>query len=714
MFENKIFFKWIRRIVLSLAFIAVLYHLTLIFYPYTPLSYMYRIGVLDLTQLVRGTHVFFIILVGYLADIFSSSSVITYGKSRRILAYATSAILLLLSIDVINSMMSNVRGGSYLIPGILILIAWISALFTPLLPSKYGSIARYSNIASSLLIIPPYLYLVYEYEELIYRGTAPLNIDIAMGWVIILLLMGYILKHIGPEMPLLVSLFMIYDIYGYIFPPPWNHPGFDPGYLVGKAYIETEAALWGVITSVSVKYIVYFFMLTGVFSALGFGRAMAETFLSLLGRNPANVGRVSVAMGVGMGMISGSGAADTAFIGSTLRDIFRKAGYDDLTAAGLTANAGTLAIITPPILGAVAFIIVELLQIPYLWVVIMSAPLAALYALSILLYNEFLVRRLRLVETEQHSAREKKIKLHVFLPIVFIVVLIALGYSVSLVVSLAIIFTILLSLLDRDLRVNISRIPAGLAESFIDFTKIGASIVAANVIMAMVVVSGLHLKFSLALLNVLHSNLALAIIFAAFFSILLGMGVPPTATFVLSSVLTAPVIINLAIANGIPETAATFATYMFLFYMAMLADVTPPVALSAFAAAGVFNQDPIKTGVKAALVALPKYIYAPAMVYSYLGTSILILPVLLAGTPLSQAIQMFVLRYTEVLIGIVFLSSAVAGYMLREISSLNERIALGFAGVLMIIPGEFSDIAGIIISLPVLIHQIILKRKSQH
>ena len=703
----------LRTIVLSIAFLAVVYHLLLIFYPYTPFSYWLRIGILDLTQLIRATHVFFIVLVGYLIDLVNRRGVIRYSIARKGVALLVLLITLWITILLTKEIVRNPRAGSALIPLLLIYATWISVIPIQFLPSKYENIASLFNAAPAIISFAPYLYMVINYEELIYRGTSPLNIDIAMGWSLTLMLIAYILRHIGPEMPLLILLFMLYDIYGYYAPPPWNHPGFDVSFLIGKIYIETEAALWGVITNVSVKYIVYFFILAGTFAALGFERVMAKTFLSLMGRNPVNVGRVAVAMGVAMGMISGSGAADTAFIGTTLRNLFRRAGYDDLTAAGLTANAGTLAIVTPPILGAAAFVMVELLHIPYVYVAVMAAPLAVLYASSILMYNEFLVKRLRLDKHEsiESDLGKRELKFHIFIPIAFIIVMIALGYSINLAVSIAVFIAILVALFDKELRQNIPNLPKRLSESFVEFTVIGASIVAANIIMAMVVVSGLHLKFSLELLNILKNNLALAIIFAAAFSLLLGMGVPPTATFVLSSILTAPIIIKLAMANDIPELAATYATYMFLFYMAMLADVTPPVALSAYAAAGVFGQDPIKTGVKAALVAIPKYIYAPAMIYSYLGTSILILPVLLAGTPLSQAIPMITYRFIEVVAGILFVSAGVGGYLFTELSTLTRFLSV-IAGILLIIPGELTDIIGILIGAPIAIYSYLEKKRS--
>jgi TRAP transporter 4TM/12TM fusion protein len=691
-----------------IALVAALYHVYLVFHPYTPF-YRYKISILDLTQVIRATAVFFILFVGYLNDFIKEFGVVRYGRLRKTISYVAEALIIWFTLILIQSIITRRSEDPWQTPVILIITMLILST-TPLLPQRFNKIAVYSNIIIALLNILPWIYLVVYYEDLIYRGTNPLNMDLAMGWIITLSLLTYVLRHIGPEMPLLVMLFIFYDVYGYMFPGLWRHPGFSPDFLIGKIYIETEAALWGVITNVAVKYIVYFFLLAGLFSTLGFGEFMAKTFLSLLGNKPVNVGRVAVGMGIGMGMISGSGAADTAFISATLKDLFRKAGYDDLTAAGLCANAGTLAIITPPILGSVAFIMVELLHIPYIWVMIMAAPLAVLYALSILFYNEFLMRRIR-ASISLDILREKYYKFHVFLPAIFILIMVLLGYSIQLSVALAMIFTIVLATLDKDMRRNLRKIHEGFIRGYLDFTSIGASIVAANVIMSMVVVSGLHLKFSLTVLNLVQHNLALAIMFATAFSILLGMGVPPTATFVLSSVLVAPVIEQLAIGTGIPETAARLATYMFLFYMAMLADVTPPVALSAYAAGGIFGTNPITTGVKAALVALPKYIYAPAMVYSYLGTGLIILPVILTSSSLSDALTIIVSRYIEVLLGIFFISSAVGGYLFRRYN-IVERIVLTFAGIALIIPGVYSDIIGLLIGSPVVAINYFKMRKD--
>ena len=191
-------------------------------------------------------------------------------------------------------------------------------------------------------------------------------------------------------------------------------------------------------------------------------------------------------------------------------------------------------------------------------------------------------------------------------------------------------------------------------------------------IMSMMVMSGLASKFSIILMNISGSSLLMATLFTGFFSLLLGMGVPPIATYVLTSALTAPTIQKMAMLNGIPEQAALMATHMFLFYYAVLAEVTPPVALSAYAAAAVMGTDPIKTGIFAARVAIPKYLIGLTFILSFSGTALLVLPVL-DNLPLNQALVLIISRFLFSILAIFYLNAAVIGYFLRNLTSHGTR-----------------------------------------
>ena len=681
----------IEKTLFLIALLGALYHLYLIVHPYTPLSYWYRIGVLDLTQLQRGTHVFFVLTVGFLLSYLRGWSVSYLG-----LRWALSVILALTTLIPVYLALDMFIDKGALLPALLLSLIYVLSILPPILNplSRLYHILRLSDLALAILALPPYLYLVSSYWALIDRAVLPLPLDVAMGWGMTLMLMGLVLRLIGPEMPLLVAAFILYDIYGYLLPRPWFHPGFDVEFLAGKLYAETEAALLGIVTGVSAKYVVYFTILAGVLGALGYGRSMGRTFLAFLGRSPTSVGRASVGLGMGMGMVSGSGAADTAYVASTFKPLFKAAGYSDVVAAGIAANAGTLAYITPPILGSVAFLMIEILGIPYTWVIVMSIGPAILYAISILVYNEFYVRRAGIKPVPFEVKRGPELLIP-FIPPALILTLIFLGYSVSLAVTVAVILAPFIALLDRDMRGNIRRVPEGLAEGIKLLAPVGASIVLANVIMSMVVLSGLHQKFTLALLELVGGNLVYAILFAFFFSLLLGMGVPPIATYTLSSLLTAPALVKLATAAGIPEGAALLATHMFLFYTAMLADITPPVGLSNFAAAAVYGLDPVRVGVRAALVAIPKYVYALSFIWSYWGTALLILPVLLT-MPLAQGVILVASRFAAVIAGIFFLSIANVGFYSGYHLGIAPRLLLALLSLLLFIPLEVLNLVGFI------------------
>jgi TRAP transporter 4TM/12TM fusion protein len=681
----------IEKTLFLIALLGALYHLYLIVHPYTPLSYWYRIGVLDLTQLQRGTHVFFVLTVGFLLSYLRGWSVSYLG-----LRWALSVILALTTLIPVYLALDMFIDKGALLPALLLSLIYVLSILPPILNplSRLSHNLRLSDLALAILALPPYLYLVSNYWALIDRAVLPLPLDVAMGWGMTLMLMGLVLRLIGPEMPLLVTAFILYDIYGYLLPRPWFHPGFDVEFLAGKLYAETEAALLGIVTGVSAKYVVYFTILAGVLGALGYGKAMGRTFLAFLGRSPASVGRASVGLGMGMGMVSGSGAADTAYVASTFKPLFKAAGYSDIVAAGIAANAGTLAYITPPILGSVAFLMIEILGIPYTWVIVMSIGPAILYAISILVYNEFYVRRAGIKPVPFEVKRGPELLIP-FIPPALILTLIFLGYSVSLAVTVAVILAPFIALLDRDMRGNIRRVPEGLAEGLKLLAPVGASIVLANVIMSMVVLSGLHQKFTLALLELVGGNLVYAILFAFFFSLLLGMGVPPIATYTLSSLLTAPALVKLATAAGIPEGAALLATHMFLFYTAMLADITPPVGLSNFAAAAVYGLDPVRVGVRAALVAIPKYVYALSFIWSYWGTALLVLPVLLT-MPLAQGVILIASRFAAVIAGIFFLSIANVGFYSGYHLGIAPRLLLALLSLLLFIPLEVLNLVGFI------------------
>ena len=675
----------VRRVTFGVLLVATLYHLYLVAHPFLPWSRGNEIPLLDLTQVQRATHVFLLVLAGYLMMVGRErQSAARPGPGAWIFAllaamplYAFWRLELPLAVRVVASLF------------------WLAAAVPALLPRW----ARGLDLLAALLAIAPYLYLLLQFNSLVDRAMLPEPWDLAMSFGLTLLVLGLVYRMLGPVLPSLVMVFLLYNLYGYLIPGALRSPGFPFDMVLGKLYAETEAGLFGIITGVSLKYLVYFTILGAVISALGFGEIIANIAFLLVGKSPAAPGRATSVMAVMMGWFSGSGAADTLFVSTLNEPLFRRAGYDRLIAAGLSSTVGTIAYITPPIMGSIAFVMVELLAIPYIDIIIMALGPMLLLLVAVWAFNEFYVRKMGLQPIEPVAGIDRRYVLrhgYVFLPVLLILAMIYRGFSVNVTVALAIVAFIVLAYLDPKVRPPLAKLLEGLADGFRHLIPIGSAVVAANMIMTMMVLTGLASKVSEVLLAVSGQSLAVATVLAALFSLLLGMGVPPIATYVLTSALVAPAIQKLAVAHGVPDQAALLATQMFLFYYAVLADITPPVGLSAYAAASVFKTDPIQTGVYAALVALPKYLIGFTFLLSYTGTALLIVPVI-EGSSAVHAVLLIAPRFLFAFGGIVLLAGAGAGFMLRRLRGW-ERWALGALGAVLLYPATLANLVALAVT----------------
>lgn len=671
----------IRKLVYVLAIFGTLYHLYLVIHPYMPFDGV-KLSILDLTQVQRAMHVFLVALLGFLTSFVRQKNRELPGGI--ILALMTAVILLeFVKLDIPVSLKVYAAA------------VWAVTMLPPLIPS----IQKISNIACSVLCFLPFLYLVANYEKLIYRAIMPEPWDLFMAFSEMLLILGVIYRMSGPIMPILVIIFFLYNIFGNRIPGIMANPGFDLDMLLGKMYCETEAGIFGTITGVSLKYLIYFTTLGAVVTRLNFGKIIANIALLFVGRSPASPGRCSSVMAVLMGMFSGSGAADTQFVATLTKPLYEKVGYDKYVAAGVIATVGSVAYITPPVMGSISFLMVELLSIPYSQIMAMAIGPMLLYLSGIVIYNELYVRKEKLPQLEINMDIDFSYfrrYAYVFIPIIFIMIMIYRGFSINVTVTAATLLFIIFAFSDPTIRPPVKNLFDALAEGIISLLPIASAVIAANMIMTMMVLSGLASKFSIILMNISGSSLLMATLFTGFFSLLLGMGVPPIATYVLTSALTAPTIEKMAILNGIPEQAALMATHMFLFYYAVLAEVTPPVALSAYAAAAVMGTDPIKTGIFAARVAIPKYLIGLTFILSFSGTAILIIPAL-ETLPLNQALVQILSRFFFSILAVVYLNAAVVGYFIRNLTDI-ERGIIGICAVLLFYPSDTLNMAVALIS----------------
>lgn len=672
-----------RFVIKPLLVIASIYSLYLVIHPFTPFA-GFSLSILDLTELQRSTHVLFLLLTGYLI-----SSQRPPGKAGvGAFVFALMAAFPLYSFWKI---------GLDVKLNIAATIFWMAAV----LPTLYPRSRKIADKLAALLVIIPYVYHVVYFHDIIERAMIPEAWDLVLSFGLTLLLLGQVYRYIGAILPCLVLTFLLYNLHGDLMGGIFSHAVFGFDLLLAKLYSETEAGLFGMITGVSAKYLVYFTIMGGIIGVLNLGKIIGN-IASLASRGRADgPGIVTAIASVFMGMFSGSGAADTQFVSTISKPMYEKSGYDKYTAAGIAATSGTIAMITPPVLGSLAFVMVEILSIPYLWVCIMAIGPMLLYLIAILAYNYFYVKKMGLkpiVHDENYGWGYFRRYSYIFLPLLIIVGFIYWGYSISLAVVLAIFLFVVLVYMDRTIRPKSPKVLLdGLAKGFSSLIPIGSAVVCANLILTLMVMTGLSNKFAQLLSMISGTSILVASIFTAVFTLILGMGIPPTASYVVASSLTAPAILSIAMANGIPQQAALLSAHMFLMYYAILADVTPPVALSAYASASVFLTDPLKTGIYAAKVALPKYLLGFSFILTYQGTSLLIIP-MWTTTSATMAISGFLIRLAEVSVGAIAMAAATAGYARRPLRKWESWV-LGIFSVGLFIPNYWFDLA----ALPVLI-----------
>lgn len=648
-------------------YILAAYSIFIFFYPYLipylqwlPMSIKYCF---DQIHLVRGIHL--MLCMGALAFL-------SRGKRPSI---KSSLILTALSLPSMAVIIS-ITASEPIISALALLIWLLTFPLDALVEyTKKELDVRYLLL---LLYIPVTLYLINDYEAIIYRVVFPTNLDVLVGWVmIILLLYGTNLK-IGWPLPAIILVFLNYTLLGYNIPPPVGHSFTDVPLAIGKAWMETEAGIFGLPLGVSAKYIVYFTILAGVLRAIGITDFIADFAYAFLGKSPQDVGRATTIYSATMGMVSGSGVAVTTTVSTTMLPAFRRAGYDDIFSSAFIAGTGSAALITPPILGAAAFIMMEVIGIDYKTLIIMTILPAVIYYISLQIYLELYTRKIGL-KTLDTEIRKSKIEVlkesYYLLPIIVLIYLVFRGYTISMAVITAVAVAVIIGLLKRE---RIGKILSGFSEGALDVIPVALATACAGLVLHALLVTGLGLKIEEIVRFVSGGNYYVTLLLLAIFTLILGMGVPPVASYVIVSALIVPATIVLAIENGFPEIIAHYAVHVFAFYYAVLAEITPPVALAAYAAAAISGQNPLRVGVTAATIALIKYLIGFTFVLGPAGSALLIIPYL--HSPAEILIR------TLLVLGAAFaINVSTVGYFR---GTLNKPIrALWFlAGIMLILP----------------------------
>jgi len=470
----------------------------------------------------------------------------------------------------------------------------------------------------ALLSAVPMVYAIVFYEEFSRRAVVPTGLDIVMGVLAVILILEATRRTVGWIMVVVVALFIAYAYFGPILPDVIAHRGYALPRFIGHEYM-TSAGIFSTPLQVAATYIVLFTIYGAVLEYSGASKFFLDVSFAAFGQSSAGPGRTVTLAGFLLGTVSGSGVATTVTLGSVSWPLLRRAGYPKEQGGGVLAAAGIGAILSPPTLGAAAFIIAELLRESYLVVLVLAIVPTLLYYLGIILAVELDARRYRThavaVEAPPLGRQLLRYGYH-FSSLFAIVIFMVLGMTPFRAVVLSTGLAFALSFLDRDHRLTARRLWDSLAAGAIGVLPVVAVCAASGIIVGVVTLTGLGLKLAGIIVALAAGNLALTALFSGLAVMLLGLAVPVTASFIIAAVIIKPAFD----AFDVPS----YASLMFIFYYAVLSEVSPPTALSAYAASAITGGSPTRTMMMAWRYTLPAFLVPFVFVLAPAGEALLL------------------------------------------------------------------------------------------
>ncbi len=517
--------------------------------------------------------------------------------------------------------------------------------------------------------------ILLNWDAIALREGAPLPSDIWMGVLMILLVLDGARRSMGWPLPLMAMVAIVYALFGPYFPGLLGHAGFPVSELAPFLYLRTDG-IFGVPLGVSASFIFLFVLFGSFLSISGAGQFFIDLAVALTGRSLGGAGKAAVVASGLMGTVSGSSCANAVTTGAFTIPLMKQAGYSSEFSGAIVAAASTGGQVMPPVMGAAAFVMAQFLGVSYWSIVVAAAVPATLYFISIMAMVHFRAGRKRMTRLSAEELPRARSVLregwHLLLPIVVLVVFLALGYSPTKAVFWSIVLLVVVSWFGKPQhRMTPPLILRALVEGGLGAVEVAAACACSGIVIGVIGLTGIGLLFSSFVLSLSGGILPFALILTMIGSIILGMGVPTTAQYIITSTLAAPALFQM----GVPMMSA----HLFCLYFGVLADVTPPVALATYAASGIARSNPLKTGFTALLQAAAGFVVPFMFVYnSYL---------LLQGD-----LFHILLGCGTALVGILGLSAAIQGYLLDDLNPLLRALLLGVP-FLTIHPSLISNVA---------------------
>ncbi len=547
--------------------------------------------------------------------------------------------------------------------------------------SGHQKVAGYDWI---LALIGPVIlcYVWWNYQTMIWRVGNPTRIDVVVGSIYLVLVLEATRRSVGKPLVLIAVAFIVYASFGPYIPGIFGHRGIELSRLADHMFMSTEG-IFGIPLGVSATYIFIFVLFGAFLEVTGAGEVLLNLALSRAGSRTGGPAKTAVLASAFMGTISGSSIANVVTTGAFTIPLMIKTGYKRHFAAAVEAAASTGGQLMPPVMGAAAFVMIEYTGYSYPRIMLAALVPALLYFFGVYVSVHLEAKRLGLEGLAQEELPRFGAVLkqggHLLIPLVVIVYLLVQGQTPMKAGAFGIAALLVVSTVSVRTRLTPVKIVTALKHGAVSMNPVALACATAGIIAGTITLTGIGLKLASFIEIVSQGSLLVALAMTMVASLILGMGLPTVATYIVLVTIVAPALVNL----GVPLLAA----HLFVFYYGVVADITPPVALAAYAGAGIAKSNQFKTGLYAVGIAMAGFlipyvfVYAPALLLS-LDNGIwqaawAALPVLLSS-----------------LVGVFMVGCAIIGFF-RLPCRWWERSALGVGAILLIKPGLVTDAAGL-------------------
>jgi len=531
-------------------------------------------------------------------------------------------------------------------------------------------------------------------QNRIYNVDVMTTADLLCAYALLFVVMEAVRRTMGLNLFIFIGFFIAYAFFGQHLTGMFKFRGMS-WQSFGELMVMDPNGILGAPLSSSVNTLFYFLLFGAFFSVCGGGQVLIDLGMKLSDKTAGGPAKAAVVSSGLMGMISGSAVANVTTTGVMTIPLMKKSGYEPEQAGAIEAIASTGGQIMPPIMGVGAFIMAEMIGVSYLKIATAAIIPALAYYGSVFLLVHFLAKKKAMGnknETVKYESEPIMPRLYQLLPIITLVAFIFMGSSLTRAALVGTVLAIIVSFISKDTRMNIKQFIDALLDGIKQASNIAIPTAACGIMIGIVVQSGVANKLTKLISATGSSSIALALLFAMLGCILLGMALPTVAAYLIANILFCSTLISL----GIPALPAN----MFIFYFGVIAQITPPVCLASFTAAGIAGASSWKTGWTAFTYAFVAFLVPYVFVFQP--------ELLLEGTFMQTALATCVLAY-----GVIFLASGISGYMFIPIKSLPVRILFFLVAVMIIVPHTVVTIMGSIIGALLLVFYFMLGRKNK-